>query len=98
MKERLLELLAELPEEHLAAMLEHAGIDVAQALAAGDDSVQKDPDEWEQIKAQPRKKSNIAKGKPKEVAIGSIKGHRSKLPKYLEEDEDEQGDGMGIGD
>ncbi len=93
MKDKLMQIVDKLPVESIAALLHHAGVDIEHELAAMDDSVQKDKSDWEQIKAQPRKHSDIASGKPKEVAVGSQKGQRSALPAYLEE----QGDGMGVG-
>ena len=92
--DKLLKIVEKLPEEHVIMMLHHSGVDVERALAALDDSVQKKQDDWEKIKSAPRKHSDIAKGKPKEVPVGSAKPVRSKLPVYLEM----QGDGMGIGD
>jgi ribosomal protein L12E/L44/L45/RPP1/RPP2 len=81
-------------EDEIVSALEERGVDVEHALAALDDSVQKDQSDWEKIKHQPKKKSSIASGKPKEHAIGSIKGHRSALPVYLEDD----CDSMGVGE
>lgn len=94
MKNKLLQLAARtFSDEQITEALHEAGIDVERELAAMDDRVQKDPEDWEQIKNQPRKHSNIAAGKPREIAVGSIKGTRGKLPVYLEE----QGDGQGVG-
>jgi hypothetical protein len=94
MKDKLMKLVEKLPAEHIALMLHHSGVDVVHELEAMDDHVQKDKSDWERIKAQPRKYSDIAKNKPNEADALGTPGYRGRMPSYLEDEED----GMGIGE